>query len=66
MEGSGSMLAHVNQMQYTIGYCVAISRGLDEINLRDIEDTISGMLFSSKGSRDYTKPIDILQRLVDE
>ena len=54
----------MNQMRYAIEYSVAIARGFDEINLSDIEDALSGMLFSSKGSKDYTKPIEILQRLV--
>lgn len=63
---SRSMLAHMNQMRYAIEYSVAIARGFDEINLSDIEDALSRMLLSSKGSRDYTKPIEILQRLVNE
>jgi hypothetical protein len=63
---SRSMLAHMNQMRYAIEYSVAIARGFDEINLSDIEDALSGMLFSSKGSKEYKKPIEILQRLADE
>lgn len=63
---SRSMLAHMNQMRYAIEYSFAIARGFDEINLSDIEDALSGMLFSSKGSKDYTKPIEILQRLADK
>jgi hypothetical protein len=53
-------------MQYAIEYSVAIARGFDEINIGDIEDALSGMLFSSKDSKGYKKPIEILQRLTDE
>jgi len=63
---SKSMLAHMNQMRYAIEYSVAIARGFNEISLIDIEDTLSGMLFSSKGAKDYTKPIEILQSLAEK
>ena len=63
---SRSMLAHMNQMRYAIEYSVAIARGFDEINIGDIEDALSGMLISSKDSKGYKKPIEILQRLSDE
>ena len=58
---SRSMLAHENQMRYAIEYSVAIARGFDKINISDIEDALSGMLFSSKGSRDYEKPNIVIQ-----
>ena len=61
---SKSILAHMNQMRYSIEHIFAIV--FDEINLSDIEDAPSGMLFSSKGSKEYKKPIEILQRLADE
>ena len=60
------MQAHMIQMRYSIEQMVAIAIVFDEINLSDIEDALSGMLFSSKGSKEYKKPIEILQRLADE
>jgi hypothetical protein len=63
---SKSMMAHMNQMRYAIEYSVAIARGFNEISLIDIEDTLSGILFSSKGAKDYIKPIEILQGLAEK
>ena len=53
-------------MQYSIDYSVAIARVFDDINLSDIEDALNGMLLSSGGSKDYTMPKEIIQKLADE
>ena len=64
ISNSRKIQAHMIQMRYSIEHMVAIV--FDEINLSDIQDALSGMLFSSKGSKEYKKPIEILQRLADE
>jgi hypothetical protein len=38
----------------------------NESNLSDIEDALIGMLISSKGSKDYKMPKEIIQKLADE
>lgn len=53
-------------MQYSIDYSVAIARVFDDINFSDIEDALNGRLLSSRGSKDYTMPKEIIQKLADE
>jgi hypothetical protein len=53
-------------MRYVIEYSIVIARGFDEINLSNIENALNGMLFSSKGSKDYKMPKEIIQKLGDE
>ena len=58
------MQAHMIQMRYSIEHIVAIV--FNEINLSTIEYELHGMLLSSKGSKEYKKPIEIIKRLADE
>jgi len=53
-------------MKYSIDYSVTIARVFDDINLNVIEDALSGMLLSSRGSKDYSMPKEIIQKLADE
>ena len=63
---SRSMLSHMTQLKYAIEYSIALAETIEDINYNEIEDSLSDMLLSSKGSRRYEKPTDILQRLVNE
>ena len=63
---SRSMLSHMTQLKYAIEYSIALAETIEDINNSEIEDSLSDMLLSSKESRRYEKPTDILQRLVNE
>ncbi len=63
---SRSMLSHMTQLKYAIEYSIALSETIEDINYNEIEDSLSDILLSSKGSRRYEKPTDILQSLVNE
>ena len=63
---SRSMLSHMTQLKYAIEYSIALAETIEDINYSEIEDSLSDMLLSSKGSGRYEKPTDILQRLVNE
>jgi hypothetical protein len=62
---SRSMLAHTNQMEYNIGYHVALAEKLEDINYSEIEDIQNDALLSSGGSGKYEKPTDILEQIVN-
>ncbi len=63
---SRSMLSHMTQLKYAIDYSIALAETFEDIDYDEIEDSLSDMLLSSKGSGRYDKPTDILQRLVNE
>jgi len=63
---SRSMLSHMTQLKYAIEYSIAITETYEDINYSEIEDSLSDLLISSKGSGRYEKPKDILLRLVNE
>ena len=63
---SRSMLSHMTQLKYAIDYSIAITEAFQDINYDEIEDSLSDMLLSSKGSGKYEKPTDLLQKLVNE
>ena len=63
---SRSMLSHMTQLKYAIEYSIAIAETYEDINYNEIEDSLSDMLLSSKGSGRYEKPTDILKRLVND
>lgn len=56
----------MTQLKYAIDYSIALTETFEDIDYDEIEDSLSDMLLSSKGSRRYEKPKDILQRLVNE
>ena len=62
---SRSMLSHMTQLKYAIEYSIAIAETYEDINYSEIEDSLSDMLLSSKGSGRYEKPTDRLQKLVN-
>ncbi len=63
---SRSMLSHMTQLKYAIEYSIAIAETYEDINYSEIEDSLSDLLISSKGSKRYEKPTDRLQKLVNE
>ncbi len=63
---SQSMLSHMTQLKYAIEYSIAITEKYEDINYDEIEDSLSDMLLSSKGSSRFEKPTNILQSLVTE
>jgi len=63
---SRSMLSHMTQLKYAIEYSFAIAETYEDINYSEIEDSLSDLLISSKGSKRYEKPTDRLQKLVNE
>jgi len=56
----------MTQLKYAIDYSIALAETFEDIDYDEIEDSLSDMLLSSKGSGRYEKPTDILQRLVNE
>jgi hypothetical protein len=60
-----SMLSHMNQLKYALEYEFYITENIEEINFDKIEDSFSNWLFSSKGSKKYEKPTEILKNLAD-
>ena len=56
----------MTQLKYAIEYCIAIAETYEDINYSEIEDSLSDLLISSKGSKRYEKPTDRLQKLVNE
>jgi len=55
----------MTQLKYAIEYCIAIAETYEDINYSEIEDSLSDLLISSKGSKRYEKPTDRLQKLVN-
>ena len=56
----------MTQLKYAIDYSIAITEIFEDINYDEIEDSLSDLLISSKGSKRYENPTDRLQKLVNE
>ena len=63
---SRSMLSHMTQLKYAIDYSIVLAETFEDIDYDEIEDSLNDMLLSSKESRKYEKPTDILWKLVNE
>ena len=60
-----SMLSYMNQIKFALEYRFHLEEIFEEINFEELEDHYGDWIFSSKGSKKYEKPTEILKNLAD-